>query len=155
LSVAYTLLALDAYAKVAAGAAKFGVSEVDKNGKERVLTLPVGAMPKVNVSESAAKLQFSKDARTLAYYVINESGFDRNPPAAEINQGIEIVREFLDLKGNPLTRAKVGEEFLVRLRVRATRRDRLPQIAVVDLLPGRCGTCVGIAGACRHKQCRF
>jgi uncharacterized protein YfaS (alpha-2-macroglobulin family) len=30
----------------------------------------------------------------------------------------------------------VGQEFLVRLRVRATRRDRQPQIAVVDLLPG-------------------
>jgi alpha-2-macroglobulin len=30
----------------------------------------------------------------------------------------------------------VGEEFLVRLRVRATTRDRQPQIAIVDLLPG-------------------
>jgi len=31
---------------------------------------------------------------------------------------------------------KVGEEFLVRLRVRAAKRDRVPQIAIVDLLPG-------------------
>ena len=72
----------------------------------------------------------------LAYHVVSESGFDRNPPAAEVRQGVEITREFLDLKGNPLARARVGEEFLVRLRLRATQRDRLPQIAVVDLLPG-------------------
>ena len=31
---------------------------------------------------------------------------------------------------------KVGEEFLVRLRLRATVRDREPQVAVVDVLPG-------------------
>jgi len=31
---------------------------------------------------------------------------------------------------------KTGEEFLVRLRLRATQGDRYPQIAVVDLLPG-------------------
>src|SRR5262249_36023777 len=31
---------------------------------------------------------------------------------------------------------KVGEEFLVRVRLRSLKRDRVPQIAVVDLLPG-------------------
>jgi alpha-2-macroglobulin len=54
----------------------------------------------------------------------------------ELSQGVEIFREFLDVKGVPVTRVTVGEEFLVRLRLRTTRRDRLPQIAVVDLLPG-------------------
>ena len=53
-----------------------------------------------------------------------------------MNKGIEIIREFLDAKGSPLTRVTVGQEFLVRLRLRATDRDRVPQIAVVDLLPG-------------------
>jgi len=72
-----------------------------------------------------------------AYFVLNQSGFERNLPAAEMNQGVEIIREFLDLKtSNQITKVKVGEEFLVRLRLRATKRDRLPQLAVVDLLPG-------------------
>ena len=53
-----------------------------------------------------------------------------------MSQGVEIIREFLDATGNPVSRVTVGQEFLVRLRVRATRRDRQPQIAVVDLLPG-------------------
>ena len=93
-------------------------------------------MPKVSIPQTAARLQFSKDGPVPAYYVVNESGFERNPPAAELNKGIEIFHEFLDADGNPLTRATVGQEFFVRLRLRATDRDRVPQIAVVDFLPG-------------------
>ena len=37
-----------------------------------------------------------------------------------MSQGIEIIREFVDAKGTPLTRVNVGDEFFVRLRVRAT-----------------------------------
>jgi len=47
-----------------------------------------------------------------------------------------VIHEFLDLRGNPVATVKVGEEFLVRVRLRSTKRDRVPQIAVVDLLPG-------------------
>jgi uncharacterized protein YfaS (alpha-2-macroglobulin family) len=136
LSAAYTLLALDAFAKAAPGAGTLGITEIGKDGRERALTLPAGAMPKTGLAQTAASVRFSKDGPLPAYFVLNESGFDRNPPAAEVNQGVEIIREFLDAKGNPLSRATVGEEFLVRLRLRTTRRDRLPQIAVVDLLPG-------------------
>jgi len=136
LSVAYTLLALDAYAKAAGGNTKLGISEIAKDGKERVLSLPAGSMPKISISESAGKVQFAKDGPAPAYYVVNESGFDRNPPQTAINEGIEVIREFLDLNGSPLVRPKIGDEFLVRLRLRATKRDRLLQIAVVDLLPG-------------------
>jgi uncharacterized protein YfaS (alpha-2-macroglobulin family) len=135
LSSAYTLLALDTFAKTAA-AAKLGITEIGKDGRERALTLQAGAMPKASIAQTAAKVQFSKEGPLLAYYVVNESGFDRNQPSTDVNQGIEIIREFLDATGNPLSRAKVGEEFFVRLRLRATRRDRVPEIAVVDLLPG-------------------
>jgi uncharacterized protein YfaS (alpha-2-macroglobulin family) len=115
LSAAWTLLALDAYSKtVAAVPAKFATAEVGRDGK----------------------VQFAKQSPLPAYYAINESGFDRNPPAAAASQGIEIIHEFLDLAGNPIARVKVGDEFLVRLRLRSTTRPRVPQIAVVDLLPG-------------------
>lgn len=136
LSAATTLLALDAYAKSSSAAVKLGISEIGKDGREKVLTLPVNSMPKVKVSEGVAKVQFSKDGALPAYFMTNESGFDRNVPSVAINQGIEIIREFLDAKGNPTSRVKVGEEFQVRLRVRTTDRDQLQQIAVVDLLPG-------------------
>jgi len=136
LSAAYTLLALDAYAKAPAGAGRVGISEIGKDGKEKVIPLPDSTIPKVAISEAAAKVQFSRTGPALAYYVVNESGFDRNPPPAAVSQGVEIIREFVDAKGALVTRVTVGDEFFVRLRVRATNKDRHPQIAIVDLLPG-------------------
>jgi uncharacterized protein YfaS (alpha-2-macroglobulin family) len=136
LSAAYMLLALDSYAKAAGTQGKLSISAVAKDGNEQALTLPAGAMPKVNVPGNAAKVRFTKEGRVAVYYALNESGFDRNPPTVEMNHGVEIVREYLDIKGNPVTQVKVGEEFLVRLRLRATQGERQPQIAVVDLLPG-------------------
>jgi uncharacterized protein YfaS (alpha-2-macroglobulin family) len=136
LSAAYALLALDAYAKTAGAAGKFGITAIDKAGLERALQLPANSMPKAAAPEGTAKLRFSKDGKVAAYYALNESGFDRNVPAADLTQGIEIIHEFLDLKGVPLTQVKVGDEFLVRLRLRSTKRDRVSQVAVVDLLPG-------------------
>jgi alpha-2-macroglobulin len=136
LSAAYTLLALDGFAKAAGGTATLGVSEIGKDGRERAVPLPSGAVPKVGIAETAAQVRFSQRGAALAYFAINESGFDRRPPSGEVSQGVEIVREFVDAKGTPLSRVAVGDEFFVRLRLRATSRDRQPQIAIVDLLPG-------------------
>jgi alpha-2-macroglobulin len=135
LSAAWTLLALDAYAKAAGAAGKLGIAETGKDGRERALPARPGIMPKADVSANAVKVQFAKEGQVAAYYAVNESGFDRNPPAAA-DQGIEIIHEFLDLRGNVVTKVKVGEEFLVRVRLRATKREIVPQIALVDLLPG-------------------
>jgi len=136
LSAAWTLLALDAYAKATGAAGKFGIAEIAKDGKERTLTATPGAIPKAEISATASKVQFSKDGIPAAYYSVDESGFDRNAPTAAVSQGIEVIREFLNAQGNPVAKVKVGEEFLVKVRVRATRSDRVAQVAVVDLLPG-------------------
>ncbi len=135
LSAAYTLLALDAFAKGAAATTTLGISEIGKDGRERALTLSDGAIRKADLSAAAAKVQFSRRGIAPAYYALNESGFDRTSPTAERSDGVEIIREFLDAKGNPVSRVTVGEEFLVRLRVRATTRERQTQIAIIDLLP--------------------
>ena len=127
LSAAYTLLALDAYAKAAAPKVKLGIV---LGGQRQAVTT------KVNVPAGTANVQFTREGSLPAYYSINESGFDRNPPASEVSQGIEVIHEFLDANGNVTTQVKVGQEFWVRLRVRTTHRDRLNQIAMVDLLPG-------------------
>src|SRR6185295_605466 len=88
-----------------------------------------------SIAEGTAKVQFSKRGPAQAYYSLNESGFDRTLPAAEITNGLEIIREFVDAAGAPLTRVTVGAEFFVRLRLRAIGRPWQPQIAIVDLLP--------------------
>jgi alpha-2-macroglobulin len=136
LSAAYALLALDAYTKTAGATSKFGVTAIDKTGLERAMQLPANSMPKAAVPEGTTKIRFGKDGKLTGYYALNESGFDRNVPGADVTQGIEIIHEFLDLKGTPVTQVKVGDEFLVRLRLRATKRDRVSQVAVVDLFPG-------------------
>jgi uncharacterized protein YfaS (alpha-2-macroglobulin family) len=136
LSAAYTLLALDAYAKSAAADGRLGIAAIGQDGREQALTLTAGAMPKAAVPEGSARVRFSKDGPLAAYYSIDESGFERNAPGAEVNQGLDVIHEFLDAKGNAITRIAVGQEFLVRLRLRATKRDRVEQVAVVDLLPG-------------------
>ncbi|MBZ5727694.1 MAG: alpha-2-macroglobulin [Acidobacteriia bacterium] len=136
LSAAWTLLALDAYAKAAGATGKFAIAEIGKDGRERALAATHGAMPKADLSIDAARVQFAKEGALAAYYALNESGFDRHPPAAAVDQGIAVIHEFLDLSGNPVAKVKVGEEFLMRVRLRATKRDRVAQIAVVDLLPG-------------------
>lgn len=127
LSAAYTLLALDSYAKAAAPIMKLAIV---LNGQK-----PPGTS-KVPVPAGNASVQFTRDGSLPAYYAVSESGFDRNAPASEINQGIEVIHEFIDEKGNVLTTVKEGQEFFVRLRLRSTKRDRIDQVAVVDLLPG-------------------
>jgi hypothetical protein len=44
-------------------------------------------MPQVPVSESAAKVQFTKRGQPPAFYVLAESGFDRRPQTTEVRQG--------------------------------------------------------------------
>jgi uncharacterized protein YfaS (alpha-2-macroglobulin family) len=136
LSAAYTLLALDVYAKATGAAGKLSVSEIGKDGQEKALPVTPGAIQRALISEGAAKVQFGKEGATAAYFQVSEAGFDRKMPGPVQDQGLEIVREFLDLKGNVTAKVKVGEEFLVRLRVRSSKRDLVRQIAVVDLLPG-------------------
>ncbi|HEY7172668.1 MAG TPA: MG2 domain-containing protein [Vicinamibacterales bacterium] len=135
LTAAYTLLAVDAFARAAAPGTSVGISEIAKDGRERPLTLPSNAAPRAAIAEGTAKVQFSKRGPAPAYYSLNESGFDRTLPAAEITSGLEIIREFVDSNGAPLSRVTVGQEFFVRLRLRTVGRPSLPQIAVVDLLP--------------------
>ncbi|MEP7352682.1 MAG: alpha-2-macroglobulin [Acidobacteriota bacterium] len=127
LSAAYTLLALDSYAKTAAPRVKLGVV---LNGQTQATT------SKVPVPAGLANVVFTHDGSLPAYFAVNESGFDRNAPVADANSGLEVIHEYLDAKGNVVTSVKEGEEFFVRVRLRATNRDRVSQIALVDILPG-------------------
>lgn len=127
LSAAYTLLALDAYAKSAAPKVKLGIIT---GGQWQAST------SNASIPAGAASVEFTREGSFAAYYSINESGFDRNPPTSEVSRGLEVIHEFLDTKGSVISKVKVGDEFWVRLRVRATNREQVNQIAVVDLLPG-------------------
>ncbi len=137
-SAAYVILALDAYAAQVEGkvAGKMSVTEIGKDGKAQALTLPQNLIPRVLFSINAAKLKFANDANLTTYFAVSESGFDKLPPMTELKSGMEIIREYVDAEGKPVTTVKVGQELFVRLKFRTIGRDLVPNVALVDLLPG-------------------
>ncbi|HQS59511.1 MAG: hypothetical protein B7Y56_10285 [Gallionellales bacterium 35-53-114] len=137
-SSAYTILALDAVATLAEKqpGQTLALSEILRDNKSRPLVLPPGLLPKVAFSSEAAQLQFANSSNLAAYYVVNESGFDRKLPEKVIKSGLEILREFTDLAGKPVKAVKLGQELQVHLRFRAIDRQTIHDVALVDLFPG-------------------
>ena len=137
-SAAYVILALDAYASQIDGkvAGKLSIAEIGRDGKSQPLALPANLVPRVPFSDAAAKLKFGNDSGLTTYYAVAESGFDKTPSMTELKSGMEIIREYLDAQGNPLSSVKIGDEVTVRLKFRSIGRDYVPNVALVDLLPG-------------------
>ena len=133
-----SILAFDGYAVVAEKLppGTLAVSEVLRSNTARPLAMPPGLMPRASFSVDTAKLQFSNQSDLRAYYVVEQTGFDRQLPQTEIKNGLEILREYVDAKGNPLKSVKVGDEIEVRLKFRALNRKAIDNAALVDLLPG-------------------
>ena len=70
------------------------------------------------------------------YYVNLQAGYPRLTPTEAQNNGIEVQKSFLNKDGDIATNIKQGDELTVRLRMRATNKDTIADIALVDLLPG-------------------
>ncbi|MBS0308827.1 MAG: alpha-2-macroglobulin family protein, partial [Proteobacteria bacterium] len=138
LSSAYLILAFDAYANVVGAEAmgKLSITEVDATGKTKPLTLPDNLVPRVPFAPGTAKLRFGNDADLTTYYAVTETGFDRAAPKTELRNGIEVLREYVGKDGKPLTTVQVGDEITVRLKFRAVNRSYVPNVALVDLMPG-------------------
>ncbi len=139
LSAAYLLLAMESYTQAAqAQSGQLQILGVDAQGKASALSLAGSLLHMTSVPATAKQLQFTKDSDLPSFYSVSESGFDRpgTTAVADVRNGLEIVREYTDMKGNPVASVTVGDEFLVRLRVRAIDREQAASIAVVDLLPG-------------------
>jgi uncharacterized protein YfaS (alpha-2-macroglobulin family) len=139
LSSAYLLLALTQYGEVAANQARLPVklSAILTNDSLQALASSSALLQKADVPLNAKGVQLNQDTKLPLFYSLVESGFDQQSAnLPEEKQGLEIQREYLDTAGKPLEQIKVGEEFLVRLRLRAVTKDFISQVAVVDLLPG-------------------
>ncbi|HWK51946.1 MAG TPA: hypothetical protein VNR40_18760, partial [Steroidobacter sp.] len=137
LSAGTTLLALDAYAAATEGAARnLAIAEVLKNKSVQALTLPQGLFPTVPFTDQAAALKFTNNTNLNAYYLIEQSGFDRKPPTQAIKQGLEVLREYTDSSGKPITQVKMGDQIDVHLKFRGLKQGDYSNLALVDLLPG-------------------
>lgn len=137
LSAGTTLLALDAYASATEGAERnLAIAEVLKNKSVRSLTLPQGLFPTVKFTDQAAALKFANNTNLNAYYLIEQSGFDRKPPTQAIKQGLEVLREYTDSSGKPITSITMGQQIDVHLKFRGLKEGGYSNVALVDLLPG-------------------
>ncbi len=138
LSSAYLILGLDAYASAIGPEelGKLGVEQIDTSGKSVALALPANLVPRVPFASGTAKLRLSNDSHLTTYYAVTETGYDRQVPKTELRAGIEVLREFVGADGKPVTSVKVGDEITVRLKMRAVDQSIVPDVALVDLMPG-------------------
>jgi uncharacterized protein YfaS (alpha-2-macroglobulin family) len=135
------ILAVDAYANAAAqsAAGKIDIGAIDRKGVQKALELPAQfKLAKVAVPADTAKLKLGNGGDLPLFYSWSESGYERNLPKEAKGQGMEIIHEFLDDKGNAINEAEVGDEITVRVRVRGTdpARPWIQQVALADVLPG-------------------
>lgn len=71
---------------------------------------------------------------TPIYYAIVQSGFTRTPDTE--SNGIEIIREYFDMNGNRIEHANLGDVIRVKITARTRATNYLPNVAIIDLLPG-------------------
>ena len=137
-SASQVMLAVDAYqaAAAASAAGKVKLSALDSKGVLTSLPLPEKLLlAKTTVPFNTSNLKIANLGELPLFYSWAESGYERKLPATAISNGMEIEHEFLDANGKAITEAVLGDELTVRVRVRATERDYLNQVALVDILP--------------------
>ena len=136
LSSALIVLALDANSAAIGSAKPSTLQASDAKGPARQIGKTTGIVTAGTFRGSDDRVWVTPGDATPVWYVLTQSGYDRNLLPPEQAAGIEVTREFLDDKGKPIESLKLGQEVTVRLRIRATGEHDWDQIAVTDLLPG-------------------
>lgn len=136
LSSALTVLAMDAYADAAGTGALPVLQAAGSDGKVRGIGVRNGIVARGVFNGSDTRLWVRPASEAPAWYLLNQSGFDRVVPKAVQDHGLEVTRDYLDDAGKPVTAITQGKEITVRLRVRALGAEPLGDIAITDLLPG-------------------
>jgi uncharacterized protein YfaS (alpha-2-macroglobulin family) len=137
LSANYALMAIDAYLKATptAETGRFTVLEISKDNKRGELKPAGTTLFSVPFSAGAVKIGLENKDNLNLFYQITAAGFDREMPAKEIKNGIEIYREFLDSSGKPVSSIKVGDVVTVKLNFRSISNTVYRDVAIVDLCP--------------------
>lgn len=137
-SAAWMMLALDAYHQRAnqrdSDALAF-ISQAD-NSEPTALALSrnhFGQHAELPLNSHTLRLDNANDLPL--FYALRHTGYDRTASPAS-SHGVEIQRDFTDLDGKLKNQFTVGDEFLVRLRLRTLDDNYYQQLAIVDLLPG-------------------
>lgn len=71
----------------------------------------------------------------IVYLYIEVKGFKKNAQFQRYVNGIELSKQFLDLKGNPIYKFRQKDLILVKLSAKAIRKSNLANVAITDYLP--------------------
>ncbi len=137
LSSSYALLALDGYVRSIGTRTleSIEVAEVDAKGAEREPVLERKAMQ--------ATFSIAEETRAIAlksagylFYQFYQQGYDSTPVSTAEKEGLEVYRQFLNAKGEEVKEIRLGEKLTVVLRARALDDENVPNVVLVDMLPG-------------------
>lgn len=136
-SAAWAVQALAAYGKVATVTEAAPTTVEVTNSQGEVESHPLTGKPFASFSPSISARNVALNAPSPLFYLLQQSGFDRTVAASEepIQNGLEVSREYLNLAGDPITEAQIGDDLRVRLKVRTLNQRYVEQVAVMDLLP--------------------
>lgn len=137
----YAILGLDAYVKANDQADTYLIEDVKfhevwKEGKE-LIRLNGKLIFNANFTKRADSILIENPKKHKLFYQASQSGFEREVPKKVIQNGLEIVREYLDENDKPIAKVTNGNEVWVRVRGRTIKDiGTINNVAIVDLLPG-------------------
>ncbi|PAW79516.1 MAG: hypothetical protein B9S32_02980 [Verrucomicrobia bacterium Tous-C9LFEB] len=139
-SAAYAILGLQAYGQVANAGDLTIAAQTDVEFQPLSTTGSLVKQARLTVATRAVRL--TRDGGSMltkqppVFYQVVQSGFEKKPANQVLAQGLEVQREFRNAQGDVVTKAILGEEIEVHIKVRALNQDVLENIAIIDLLPG-------------------
>ncbi|MCL2888665.1 MAG: alpha-2-macroglobulin family protein [Elusimicrobia bacterium] len=138
LSGSQTILALTAYASAMSDKDILINLSESKGGAYAPVALDRTGFPsyKFGADTTAFKADAQETGPLGLFYIISTQGFDKNPPDVSQAKGLEVTREYLDKDGKAVTSAKLGDELTVKIKFRATAKNGVSNVAIIDLLPG-------------------
>lgn len=134
----YTSLALSAYSRSvdATQDSDFSISELLAGNQSKTLATIHQHYGSVKIDEGATSVMFGSPKQQAYFYQLTQAGFDKVLPSEAVRAGLDIAREYRDLKGNTMTTTTLGTEIEVHIQVRALNHPFINNTAIVDLLPG-------------------
>ena len=131
LSAAYAVLALKSYAQmISLNPPKLSISGLPLEGK---------LVQRAKIPIDFTKLLFGVEGKPGPFGVFGQSmeaGFQIQPPKAAVNDGMEVWHELVDDNGAKVTKIELGKPVTVRVVARSKDKARIPNVAVIDLVPG-------------------
>ncbi len=139
-SAAYAILGLQAYGQVAQAGDFTIAAKTDTDFQPLSTTGSLVKQAPLTVATRAIRLTRdgggSLTKQPPVFYQVVQSGFEKSPANQVIAEGLEVQREFRNAEGDVVTKATLGEEIEVHIKVRALNQDVLENAAIIDLLPG-------------------